>query len=228
MNSSLYFIIILISSSLYAQVSNPRYIVNQKIQAQELTLALSVLSSDQNPQVLTKLKEITKLINQYAQQIELTNLELVIKAEFYKSFLNFYSKSVEQQKALGPQEINQIPLKVQTLLPESFSHWFITSLLGDYKNITAKQQLYLSSWLSSFLKLTPSKWDALINKAIFKYLDQLKEVLQVTSRYGRNERAALSTLSGDELIIFEEIAQTKSQAIDFIDKKLEENMQNTP
>ena len=196
------------------------YSLNKAIDSQEMRYVIDYLQKN-DPKLLTK---YASQINNWAVNMELTNLELVIKTEFYKSFLNDSKKQGDKVKNISDNQLRLISSKTSND-PESFSSWFIKKLLESYKESTPLQKSYMSPWLLTYLETNPSAWRKKIKSSIMNYLEHLKNHLQIAMFYGKNDRTAAIKLNNQSLIIWnpEPIKKTtpnKSKAIDLIDKNL--------
>lgn len=217
-------IILFLFSLLCSFQAYSTYILSPDINSSELKLAIRHFEEQKNDEILSL---YIGELNRWAEKIELTNLELIIKTEFYKSFLND-SPQVEgvKLKPLKSAQLKVVELKLQTPGIGDFNQWFIKNLLEDYSSSTAKQKKYITPWLMRFSELSPALWNQLINKSIVNYFSNLAAHLQVINQFARTDRTATSQLEKKTLIDWEQDkpadteTTSKSEAIDLIDKNL--------
>ena len=190
-----------------------KYSLNSKIDSPELNYIIAYLQKHDSK----VLDQYASRINNWAINMELTNLELVIKTEFYKSFLN---DSIDQDidaRNITNGQITTLTQKVSNGAND-FSSWFIKNLLDDYPNSTRVQREYMTPWLVTYLEVNPNAWRKKIKSSMINYLENLKTHLQLSSLYARSDRTASQTLNQEALIVWNQLP--KSKAIDLIDKNL--------
>lgn len=206
-------VIIIFCLSLTSLSSWAKYSLNSKIDSKELSYIIAYLQKNDSK----LLEQYISPINNWAINMELTNLELVIKTEFYKSFLNDSADQDVDAKNITNGQLNTLTQKI-TNKPEDFSTWFIKNLLDDYSNSTKVQREYMTPWLLTYLEVNPNAWRKKIKSSMINYLENLKTHLQLSSLYARSDRTASQTLNQEALIVWNQLP--KSKAIDLIDKNL--------
>ena len=206
-------VIIILCLSLTSLSSWAKYSLNSKIDSKELSYIIEYLQKNDSK----LLEQYISPINNWAINMELTNLELVIKTEFYKSFLNDSADQDVDAKNITNGQLNTLTQKI-TNKPEDFSTWFIKNLLDDYSNSTKVQREYMTPWLLIYLEVNPNAWRKKIKASMMNYLENLKTHLQLSSLYARSDRSASQTLNQEALIVWNQLP--KSKAIDLIDKNL--------
>ena len=206
-------VIIILCLSLTSLSSWAKYSLNSKIDSKELSYIIEYLQKNDSK----LLEQYISPINNWAINMELTNLELVIKTEFYKSFLNDSADQDVDANNITNGQLNTLTQKI-TNKPEDFSTWFIKNLLDDYSNSTKVQREYMTPWLLIYLEVNPNAWRKKIKASMMNYLENLKTHLQLSSLYARSDRSASQTLNQEALIVWNQLP--KSKAIDLIDKNL--------
>lgn len=206
-------VIIIFCLSFMSLSSWAKYSLNSKIDSKELSYIIAYLQKNDSK----LLEQYIGPINNWAINMELTNLELVIKTEFYKSFLNDSADQDVDAKNITNGQLNTLTQKI-TNKPEDFSTWFIKNLLDDYSNSTKVQREYMTPWLLTYLEVNPNAWRKKIKASMMNYLENLKTHLQLSSLYARSDRTASQTLNQEALIVWNQLP--KSKAIDLIDKNL--------
>lgn len=194
------------------------YEVSPQVEVSEFSSCLEQLKD--NAQELPK---IVQEMNIVSSSIEITNLKLILKIEFYKSFLNFFP-TYKNPESFPTENINLLKDKLKNANYTPLSLQFLSDLIKDFENASLVQKSYIIPWIIRGNKEDAIHMHSTMSRVCLGYLQHLLQTITIIYKNGQNDRANSLSLGASPLILQGEIIESKSKAIDAIDQKLEENI----